>query len=81
LGLKIEADHFSLDPCIPRTWHGYDLVLRHGAARYEIHIDNPAGVQRGIGAAQMDGQDLGQRPLVIRLIDDGQVHKISVTLA
>ena len=80
LGLKIEADHFTLDPCIPRTWPSYDLVLRHGAARYEIRIDNPAGVQRGIGAAQMDGQDLGQRPLVIRLIDDGQVHKISVTL-
>ncbi len=81
LGLKIEGDHFSLDPCIPRTWKSYDLVLRHGAARYEIHIDNPAGVQRGIGAAQMDGQDLGQRPLIIRLIDDGLVHKLSVTLA
>jgi cyclic beta-1,2-glucan synthetase len=81
LGLKIEGDHFSLDPCIPRTWPRYDMVLRHGSAVYEIRVDNPDGVQRGIGHAKLDGQDLGQRPLVIRLIDDGQVHQVIVTLA
>jgi cyclic beta-1,2-glucan synthetase len=57
------------------------MVLRHGSAVYEIRVDNPDGVQRGIGHAKLDGQDLGQRPLVIRLIDDGQVHQVIVTLA
>lgn len=81
LGLTIEGQQFKLDPCIPRTWPGYDLVLRHGAARYEIRVDNPSGVQRGIGQASLDGQSQTQRPLILPLIDDGQVHQVKVTLA
>ena len=80
LGLTIEGQQFKIEPCIPRTWPGFDLVLRHGTARYDIRVDNPSGVQRGISHASLDGLTQSQRPLVLPLIDDGKSHQIKVIL-
>jgi cyclic beta-1,2-glucan synthetase len=80
LGLRIEGRSLFLDPCVPCDWPGFALVVRRGAARYEIVVDNPRGVQRGIANAELDGEAVSVRPLKIPLLDDGEVHRLRVEL-
>jgi cyclic beta-1,2-glucan synthetase len=80
LGLRVRDGVMSLDPCIPRRWSGYELRLRHGAAIYEIVVDNAQGTGRGIVTASLDGTTRDERPLRIALVDDGGVHRVLVML-
>jgi cyclic beta-1,2-glucan synthetase len=80
LGVRLEGDVLCLDPCIPKGWPGFTVSLRHGAGHIEIQVKNPDGVGRGIAAASFDGVDAPQRPLRLRLADDGAVHRLNVRL-
>ena len=80
LGLRVRGGILHLDPCIPRAWDNFEIQLRHGAASYEIRVDNPDGVERGIASATIDGTDLAARPLSLKFIDDGFVHQIQIRL-
>src|SRR5579859_461016 len=74
LGLRRRGEFLYLDPCIPREWTGFSLSLRQGASRYEIRVENPAGLQRGIGMATFDGKPIPERPVRVLLVDDGADH-------
>ena len=80
LGLRIEGGALRLDPCIPRSWPRFEITLRHGTSRFEIVVENPQGVQRGVAAAELDGEKIAARPLSIPLKDDGAVHRLQVRL-
>ena len=80
LGLRRQGEFLLLDPCIPKHWPGFELSYRHGAARYDIVVENPRGVSRGIATAEFDGQSLSGVPMRVPLADDGKVHKIRVVL-
>ena len=56
------------------------MTLRHGVSRYEIVVDNPQNVQRGIAAAELDGAKIAAPPLSIPFQDDGVVHRLQVRL-
>jgi cyclic beta-1,2-glucan synthetase len=80
LGLRLTGDTLHLDPCIPKTWPGFEIVLRHGSARYEIRVDNPTGVGRGITFAALDDAAVVERPLRLQMKDDGATHRLQVRL-
>src|SRR5260221_150423 len=50
------------------------------SARYEINVENPGGVSRGVSRADIDGLILPQRPIRVPLVDDGATHKLSIIL-
>ena len=79
LGLRVRAGRLYFDPCIPCAWPGFSLTYRHGATRYDITVENPAGVTRGVARIELDGerQPDGQG---IPLVEDGQVHRVRVAL-
>jgi len=80
LGLRIEGAVLRLDPCIPRAWPRFEVSLRRGAARYQIIVENPNGVQQGVASAELDGLAVTPRPLVIPYTDDGAAHHLHVRL-
>ncbi|WP_426011359.1 GH36-type glycosyl hydrolase domain-containing protein [Caulobacter sp. DWR2-3-1b2] len=80
LGLRIEGGLLRLDPCIPGSWPGFNMTLRHGASHYEITVENPQGVQRGVAVAEFDGVAIAARPVSVPLDDDGAVHRLVVRL-
>lgn len=80
LGLRKEGHVLRLDPCIPRDWPGFELTVRHGAARYRIVVENPEGVSRGIVSATADGIAMAVNPLLIPLHDIAKDHAIHVRL-
>jgi cyclic beta-1,2-glucan synthetase len=80
LGLCLQGEFLHLDPCIPEMWTGFEISLRHGSARYEIRVENPDGVGRGIAFATVDGSVVAERPFRLRLAGDGGTHRIRVRL-
>jgi len=88
LGFDVRGDTLYVDPCVPATWPGYEIAfLRRGAAgrttRYEIVVDNAAGVERGVTHVALDGATplaTGGTPARIGLADDGATHRVRVTL-
>jgi cyclic beta-1,2-glucan synthetase len=80
LGLRVRGDRLEIDPCIPPSWPGLEARLRRGSATYDIVVANPNGASRGVIAAQRDGVMLLGRPVSAAFVDDGQQHRIEVTL-
>jgi cyclic beta-1,2-glucan synthetase len=68
-----------IDPCIPRSWPGFELVVRYRSARYEIVVENPRGVSRGVASVEIDGVLLTGDPS-IRLADDRTTHRVRIIL-
>src|SRR5208282_603928 len=80
LGLRVQGDVLELNPCVPQDWPRFEMTLRHRSARYEIVVENPDGISRGIASAQADGTAMDRRPLRLKLLNDGGTHHLLVRL-
>ncbi|MEO5375301.1 MAG: glycosyl transferase, partial [Alphaproteobacteria bacterium] len=80
LGLRLRGDLLYFNPCIPGSWAGFEISLRYRTARYEILVENPDRVGRGIAFAAVDDRTIAERPLCLRLADDGATHRLLVRL-
>jgi cyclic beta-1,2-glucan synthetase len=80
LGFRLRGALVLLDPCIPKAWPGFQIAFRYHSARYEITVDNPHGVSRGIAYAELDGERLPQGEARVPLLDDDRIHKVRVML-
>lgn len=80
IGLRMQDGHFRLDPCIPKAWPSFRISLRHRSARYEILVENPDHVSRGIASAHVDGVKVDHLPLCLPLVYDGAAHQVVVKL-
>ena len=80
LGLDLRAGVLRLRPCIPATWPGYKITLRHGGSWYDIELRNPHRATGGTVAFEHDGVPVTGVDGV-SLKDDGARHRIVATLA
>jgi len=80
LGFRLRGETLLIDPCIPSGWRGYELTFKYRSTRYEIAVENPRGVSRGITHLELDGQASTQTSAGIHLIDDGATHHVRVVL-
>jgi cyclic beta-1,2-glucan synthetase len=80
LGLRKHGNELSIDPCVPRAWPGFTAVFRHGASHYDIVVNNPHGVGRGVSDIVVDGRALEAGKHAVQLVDDGARHSATVTL-
>jgi cyclic beta-1,2-glucan synthetase len=78
LGFQLRGQRLVVDPCIPPGWRGYEINYRHGSSRYEIKVENPHGVSRGIASVEVDGEL--QPSDDIPLKDDGARHTVRIVL-
>ncbi len=80
LGFRLEGAFLRLAPCIPKAWPRFEIVFNYRSARYEIAVENPNAVCRGIVHAELDGETLPEGPTRVPLVDDGQSHTVRVIL-
>jgi cyclic beta-1,2-glucan synthetase len=78
LGFRVRNGAIVLDPCIPREWKGFKVNYRHGSSLYEISIENPNQVNRGVKEIAFDDRVLEGN--TVPLLDDGQKHRVTATL-
>jgi cyclic beta-1,2-glucan synthetase len=79
LGFRLHGMMLTIDPCIPRNWPAYSIDFRYHSAIYNIRVENPCGVARGVAITEVDGKLLAGTAN-ISLADDGAVHKIRIVL-
>jgi cyclic beta-1,2-glucan synthetase len=78
LGLRRRGDTLHLDPCIPFAWPGFSVVLRFGATRYEITVENPRQRCRGVATVECDGVAVEASAIPLR--EDGKTHKVRAVI-
>ena len=78
LGIQRQGDTLRIDPRIPNEWPGYTMAYRFGASCYQIHVENAAGVSRGVQQVLVDGATLADG--VIQLHDDGAQHEVRILM-
>ncbi len=80
LGLRMQGAFLHLNPCIPKGWRNFEMSVQYRSARYEIMVENPDGVAKGVLVAQLDGTVITERPLRLTLLDDGTTHYVQLRL-
>jgi cyclic beta-1,2-glucan synthetase len=80
LGFQLRGEVLRLNPCVPKSWLGFEIVYRHRSSRYEIAVENPRGVGRGVTRLEIDGAEIAGDPTRIPLLDDGATHRVRVSL-
>jgi cellobiose phosphorylase len=76
LGFKKNGTALVIDPCIPSTWKQYKMNYTYNQGTYEITINNPDGVNKGVKKISVDGKiSAGNR---IDLADDQRTHIVEV---
>jgi cyclic beta-1,2-glucan synthetase len=79
LGFRVRGTMLSIDPCIPRNWPTYSVTFRYHSATYQIRVNNPSGVSRGVASVNLDCKIVVDRAN-IPLVDDGGAHQVIVEL-
>ncbi len=67
LGIHLRGQTLVVDPCVPRSWSGFEFTYRYGTSLYRVSVKNPLGVSRGSAHE-------------IALVDDGRDHAAEITL-
>ncbi|HYX42018.1 MAG TPA: glycosyl hydrolase family 65 protein, partial [Pyrinomonadaceae bacterium] len=78
LGFKLRGARLKIEPCIPRGWREYELEYRYRATRYQIKVENPHGLCRGVASVELDGVPQASGEITLR--DDGARHQVRVLL-
>ncbi|MGH7872719.1 MAG: GH36-type glycosyl hydrolase domain-containing protein, partial [Candidatus Binatia bacterium] len=80
LGFRLRGTRLYLDPCIPPAWRSFEITFRYHSSRYEIAVENPHGVMRGVSSVKLNGAPLPNGRIYIQLADDGATHHVCVGL-
>jgi cyclic beta-1,2-glucan synthetase len=80
LGFRLRGAALFIDPCIPRTWSGFSVAFRYHSARYDVRVENPHGVSRGVARAEIDGVEAPIGEAGLPLVDDGKPHQVRIWL-
>ncbi len=78
LGLRRRGGTFSVDPCIPSSWPGFEMTWRLGRTSYAISVANPDRQCRGVCQARLDG--VVTDATMIPIADDGRTHHVQIVL-
>ena len=76
LGIRPDFEHLTIDPCIPADWKEFSAVRRWRGAEYDIHVENPDGVMKGVQELYLDGEKVERIPVMAQ----GSRHDVRVVL-
>jgi cellobiose phosphorylase len=76
--VKREGAALRIEPCVPREWRDFDVVLRFAGAEYHVHVENPHGVNGGVNSVEFDGRPLPDG--VVPIAEHSGTHRVRVVL-
>ena len=77
LGMKINKNVLSFEPCIPKDWKEYTIRYKFGDSIYNIKVLNPNGKNAGASRVLLDGVEVENE---IRLDGSGKIFNIEVEM-
>ncbi|MDC7290978.1 N,N'-diacetylchitobiose phosphorylase [Blautia schinkii] len=76
LGVRPQLDSLEIDPCIPKDWDGFTLTRKWRGAEYEIRVENPEHVSKGVKELYLDDKAVSSIPVQ----EEGSTHMIKVVM-
>ena len=78
LGVRPEYDGLSIDPCIPHNWDGFRVQRKFRNAVYNITVQNPQRISKGIKEILVDDKKLSGNTLPV--FEDGKTHNVTIIM-
>lgn len=78
LGIRPVYHGLELDPCLPTEWEAITARRSFRGAVYEIEIDKPKGISKGIKRITVDGKEIEGN--VVFPHSDGEVHRVHIEM-
>ena len=77
LGMKIQDNILSFEPCISRDWKEYSIRYKFGDSIYNIKVLNPNSKNTGVSKVTINGVDAENR---IVLDGSGKIFNVEVEM-
>ncbi|MFN8255278.1 MAG: glycosyl transferase [Bacteroidales bacterium] len=74
LGIKPEYDGLLINPCIPEDWYGFKVTRKFRNSTYQIHVENPNHVSKGIVHLFVDEKEIEGK--IVPVFADGKIHQV-----
>ncbi len=78
LGVRREFEGLLIDPCLPRHWKKASIRRPFRGAVYEVTLENPEGVEKGVKKIILDGKLF--HGTLIPPHGDGKTHHVRVIM-
>jgi cellobiose phosphorylase len=78
LGIQPDYDGLKVDPCIPAAWDGFEVTRKFRGTTYQIKVENPKHVCKGVAKVTIDGKAHDSN--VLPLFPEGGTHQVVVQL-
>lgn len=76
LGIRPQFDHLQIDPCVPADWKEFKAVRVWRGAEYQITVQNPDAVMKGVRKILIDGKAVDKIPA----FPAGESHEVVVVM-
>ncbi|NLD60594.1 MAG: N,N'-diacetylchitobiose phosphorylase [Clostridiales bacterium] len=76
LGVRPGFDELVIDPCVPGDWREFRVLREWRGVLYDIIVQNPDGVEKGVREIRLDGEVVDRIPA----LSGGGVHWIEVAM-
>ena len=78
LGIQPDFNGLRIDPCLPSAWDGFTATRVFRGATYEITVENPGHICRGVATMVVEGKPVTGN--LIPLAPAGQTCRVRVVL-
>lgn len=78
LGIRPAYDGLMVDPCIPSSWDGFKVTREFREARYNIEVQNPDHICKGVKKVIMDGREIDGN--ILPVSEKGSEHNVIVVM-
>ena len=78
LGVQPQYDGLGIDPCVPKGFGGFKLTRKFRGADYEIEVQNPDDVEKGVKKLIVDGKEVAG--CVIPFEEGKKSYKVTVVM-
>lgn len=78
LGIMPTYKGLKIDPCIPRDWKGFKVKRVYRNNTYEITVENPKNVSKGIAEIIVDGKKIEVN--ILPIFNDKKTHAVRVIM-
>ena len=77
LGLKIQNNKITLNPCVPKEWQEYFIHYKYGESIYNIKVRNTQKTNT-VQQVVLNGQKVEEKE--VKLINNGRINEIEILL-
>ncbi|SET71246.1 cellobiose phosphorylase [Natronincola peptidivorans] len=78
LGIQPTYKGLNINPCIPKTWKGFKVTRTFRNAIYEIEVNNPDNICKGVKQVIVDGVLIDGE--IIPIFNDRKKHEVKILM-